>query len=42
MKQQLYEVWGDTVDSRHLGYSILIGAVVSLSAFFIAQHVLLG
>lgn len=42
MKQQLYEVWGDTVDSRHLGYSILIGAVVSLSAFFIAQHLLLS
>lgn len=42
MKQQLYEVWGDTVDSRHLGYSILIGAVVSLGAFFIAQHFLLS
>lgn len=41
MKAPLYEVWGDTVNGRHLVCSILIGAVVSLSAFFIAQHFLL-
>ncbi|WP_460125862.1 hypothetical protein [Pseudomonas sp. S2_C03] len=40
MKPQLYEVWGDTVDSRHLIYSIAIGAMVSLGAFFVAQQVL--
>lgn len=42
MKPDLYEVWGDTVDGRHLIYAIAIGAVVSLSAFFIAQYLLLG
>ena len=41
MKPELYEVWGDTVDARHLVYAIGIGAVVSLSAFFVAQHCLL-
>lgn len=41
-KSQLYEVWGDTVDGRHLVYSILIGAGVSLSAFFLAQKLLIG
>ncbi|WP_314915056.1 hypothetical protein [Pseudomonas helleri] len=41
MKPELYEVWGDTVDVRHLVYAILIGAIVSLSAFFTAQHFLL-
>lgn len=40
MKPELYEVWGDTVDGRHLIYSIAIGAVVSLGAFFIAQQLL--
>lgn len=41
MKPELYEVWGDTVDPRHLLYSIGIGAVVSLGTFFTAQYVLL-
>lgn len=41
MKPELYEVWGDTVDARHLLYAIVIGAIVSLSAFFTAQHFLL-
>jgi uncharacterized membrane protein YeaQ/YmgE (transglycosylase-associated protein family) len=41
LKPELYEVWGDTVDVRHLVYAILIGAIVSLSAFFTAQHFLL-
>ena len=42
MKSELYEVWGDTVDGRHLIYAIAIGAVVSLGAFFTAQHLLVG
>ena len=42
MKSELYEVWGDTVDGRHLIYAIAIGAVVSLGAFFIAKHLLVG
>lgn len=42
MKPELFEVWGDTVDGRHLLYSIAIGALVSLGAFFTAQHLLLG
>ncbi|MBC3361544.1 hypothetical protein [Pseudomonas sp. SWRI154] len=42
MKAELFEVWGDTVDARHLLYSIGIGAVVSLGAFFLARHLLVG
>jgi hypothetical protein len=42
LKSDLYEVWGDTVDGRHLIYSIAIGAAVSLGAFFTAQHLLMG
>ncbi|MCX2684521.1 hypothetical protein OO306_03010 [Pseudomonas sp. DCB_AW] len=42
MKSELYEVWGDTVDGRHLVYAIAIGAVVSLGAFFTAQQLLVG
>ncbi|MEG0860488.1 MAG: hypothetical protein RSD81_15725 [Pseudomonas sp.] len=42
MKPELFEVWGDTVDGRHLVYAIAIGAVVSLGAFFTAQHLLVG
>lgn len=36
----LYEVWGDTVDGRHLASAIAIGAFVSVGAFEIAQWVL--
>lgn len=39
-KQHLYEVWGDTIDGRHLAMSIGSGAVVSLGAYFAAQHLL--
>ena len=39
-KQNLYEVWGDTIDGRDLALSIGIGAVVSLGAYFAAQQVL--
>ncbi|MHA6195404.1 hypothetical protein ACX3YG_13645 [Pseudomonas wadenswilerensis] len=38
----LYEVWGDTVDSRHLLAAIGVGAVCSLGAFYLAQHLLTG
>lgn len=42
MKPELFEVWGDTVDGRHLIYSIGIGAIVSLGAFFLAQYLFVG
>ena len=42
MKSDLYELWGDTVNGRHLIYAIAIGASVSLSAFFLAKHLLVG
>jgi len=42
MKPELFEVWGDTVDGRHLIYSIGIGAIVSLGAFFSARYLLVG
>jgi len=38
----LYEVWGDTVDSRHLLAAIAVGAACSLGAFYLAQHLLTG
>ena len=38
----LYEVWGDTVDSRHLAGAIAIGALVSLGAFLLAERLFLG
>ncbi|WP_411384202.1 hypothetical protein ACK3BK_09930 [Pseudomonas sp. L7] len=38
----LYEVWGDTVDSRHLIAAIAIGAACSLGTFFLAEHLLTG
>ncbi|WP_347557814.1 hypothetical protein [Robbsia sp. KACC 23696] len=34
------EVWGDTVDPRHLAWSILIGIGVSFSAFLVANAIL--
>jgi hypothetical protein len=42
LKSELYEVWGDTVDGRHLMYSITIGAVVSLGVFYAAQFLFVG
>lgn len=38
----LYEVWGDTVDSRHLLAAIAVGAACSLGAFFLAERLLTG
>uniref|UniRef100_UPI003F8688C7 hypothetical protein n=1 Tax=Cupriavidus ulmosensis TaxID=3065913 RepID=UPI003F8688C7 len=40
--RRLVEVWGDTADTRHLAWSIAIGAVVSLTGFLIASRVLSG
>lgn len=37
---RLVEVWGDTVDERHLAWSILIGLGVSLAGFLIASRIL--
>ena len=34
------EVWGDTVDTAHLGWSVLIGVVVSFGAFELALRIL--
>ncbi|MDR6958025.1 hypothetical protein J2W43_002006 [Pseudomonas brassicacearum] len=42
MKSELFEVWGDTVDGRHLIYSIGIGAIVSLGTFSLAQYLFVG
>ena len=36
----LAEVWGDTVDLRHLAWSIGIGLVVSLGCFLLASRLL--
>ncbi|MCA1322854.1 hypothetical protein [Herbaspirillum sp. alder98] len=33
----LFEVWGDTVDARHLGLSIGIGAAISLGLYALAE-----
>lgn len=37
---QLVEVWGDTVDLRHLAGSVFLGAGISLGAFFAGQRLL--
>lgn len=34
------EVWGDTVDIRHLAWSVVLGIAISLGAFEIARRVL--
>jgi hypothetical protein len=39
-REHLAEVWGDTVDLRHLGGSIGIGLVVSLASFLLASRLL--
>ena len=36
----LVEVWGDTVDSRHLAWSVVLGIAISLGAFTIANRIL--
>ncbi|MDR5761423.1 hypothetical protein [Caballeronia sp. LZ035] len=37
---QLVEVWGDTVDTRHLAWSVVLGVVISFGAFLIANRIL--
>jgi DUF917 family protein len=39
---QFLEVWGDTVDSVHLAWAIVIGCVISLSAFLLASRALMA
>lgn len=39
---QLIEVWGDTVDSVHLGWAMAIGCAISLGAFLLANRILAG
>jgi len=36
-QRQLLEVWGDTVDSRHLVASIGLGIGIAVPAFFLAE-----
>ncbi|MEK6346874.1 MAG: hypothetical protein V4764_05315 [Burkholderia sp.] len=36
----LAEVWGDTVDLRHLGWSVVIGVGVALGAFLVGRALL--
>lgn len=38
----LYEVWGDTVDARHLVLAILVSSVVSLGTYALALWILAG
>lgn len=38
----LYEVWGDTVDARHLVLAITVSAIVSLGAYGLALLILGG
>jgi hypothetical protein len=38
--RQLVEVWGDTADTRHLAWAIVLGITISLAAFFAASRVL--
>ncbi|MFZ5526535.1 MAG: hypothetical protein ACOZE7_07760 [Pseudomonadota bacterium] len=37
---RLLEVWGDTVDQRHLAYATLIGVSISLTGFLVAEVIL--
>ena len=41
-RTHLAEVWGDVVDTRHLGQAILIGAVVSVATYYAAAALLSG
>lgn len=39
---RLVEVWGDTADTGHLAWSILIGGSVSIVSFLVASRLLAG
>jgi hypothetical protein len=38
--ERLVEVWGDTVDTVHLGLAVIIGSVISLACYLTASRVL--
>lgn len=40
--ERLVEVWGDTVDTVHLGLAVVIGSVISLACYLIASRVLIA
>ncbi|MDB5846850.1 MAG: hypothetical protein JWP29_602 [Rhodoferax sp.] len=40
--RQLVEVWGDTADTRHLAWAIVLGITISLAGFFAASRVLVS
>lgn len=40
--RQLVEVWGDTADTRHLAWAIVIGIGISLTGFLIANRILVS
>lgn len=40
--RQLVEVWGDTADTRHLAWAIVIGIGISLTGFLIASRILVA
>ncbi|SAL75163.1 hypothetical protein AWB71_04968 [Caballeronia peredens] len=37
---RLVEIWGDTVDTRHLAWSVVLGIVISYGAFALANRLL--
>ncbi|SAK49114.1 hypothetical protein AWB77_01101 [Caballeronia fortuita] len=37
---RLVEIWGDTVDTRHLAWSVVLGIGISYGAFAVANRVL--
>jgi hypothetical protein len=37
---KLVEVWGDTVDTRHLAWSVVLGVAISFGAFLLANRIL--
>ncbi|SAL01855.1 hypothetical protein AWB81_06122 [Caballeronia arationis] len=37
---KLVEIWGDTVDTRHLAWSVVLGIAISFGAFAAASRVL--
>ncbi|SPA42911.1 conserved protein of unknown function [Cupriavidus taiwanensis] len=42
LASRLVEVWGDTADTGHLAWSILIGGGVSIVGFLVASRLLAG
>ncbi|WP_225781523.1 hypothetical protein [Xenophilus sp. Marseille-Q4582] len=40
--QPLVEVWGDTANTRHLAWAIVIGIGISLTGFLIASRILVA